>query len=234
MCSVLFVTAIGAVCAESDPALAPNALSVRELSGGKFAVGLVTFDQKTRELSFPAEVNMTEGALEYAIVHEDGKIHESLLSTEARPLHINIALKLLRYQSSFRLRQSGERAWKPEGDSRDAAAATARFEMFVRWQRDDGATTEVALREWINGPEVADHRSSPSPWIYGGSFIHEGIFQAESSGDIAALFTADSALFNYAGKGRLDDEVWTPNLERTPAVGTIVAVTIKPVGESKK
>ena len=65
---------------------------VRDLGNGKFEVGIVTFHQKSREINFPAEVNMKEGALEYAVVHHNGKIHEAILITKARPFHVHIAL----------------------------------------------------------------------------------------------------------------------------------------------
>ena len=79
---------------------APEKPAVRDLGNGKFEIGLVTFQQKSREIRFPAEINMKDGPLEYAIVHHNGKIHEAILITKTRPFHLNIALKVLGYKES--------------------------------------------------------------------------------------------------------------------------------------
>ena len=73
---------------------------VEDLGDGKYRLGLLSFDENTRRISFPGEVNLDDGLLEFAIVNEKGKIHESLLITQASPINLNIVLKLLRYQTS--------------------------------------------------------------------------------------------------------------------------------------
>ena len=50
--------------------------------------GLVRVDAAARTASFPAYVNMTNGILEYAVVTDYGKVHESLLFTEAKPVDV--------------------------------------------------------------------------------------------------------------------------------------------------
>ena len=60
------------------------------------------------------------------------------------------------------------------------------------------------------------------------------MFQAESSGDIVAIFTSSSSLFNYPGTGHMDDEIWIPTPDRIPPVGTKVTVTITPAGSPTK
>ncbi len=207
-----------------DPAARGARVSITRQDDGSYVIGLVTFHPQTRAVRFPAEVNMTEGPLEFAIVHQSGKVHESLLTTRARPMHINIALKLLR----FRADSEGAAGAGGEGHADAASPATSRFAIAVEWKREDGGEGKSALLDWIANPAMAESPPPDAPWIYGGSFIHEGVFQAESSGDIAALFTADSALFNYAGEGRLDDDHWSAVIERVPAVGTEVVVTIRP------
>jgi len=73
-----------------------------------------------------------------------------------------------------------------------------------------------------------------TPWIYGGSYLHEGSFAAETTGDIAAIYTSRASLFNYPGKDREDDTVWIPTPKRTPPVGTKVTVTITPIAPTSK
>ena len=208
---------------------------VRDLGNGKFEVGLVTFHQKTREINFPAEVNMQEGALEYAVVHQNGKIHEAILITKARPFHVNIALKILGYKESKELfpilgedfRPTGKFPKVPE-EIRNAARA----EIHLQWKNKDGKVQAATLNDWITHT-VTKKPLAPKPWVYGGSYVHENSFQAEASGDIVALFTNNASLFNWPGRdGNLDD-VWIPTTARVPKVGTSVTVTIKPFLQGK-
>src|SRR5690606_21573331 len=70
----------------------PTPLEVTD-EGVRF--GRVLADPKTRTIRFPAWVNMTNGLLEYVVVTDYGKTHESLLVTEARPVDVQSALLLL-------------------------------------------------------------------------------------------------------------------------------------------
>ena len=216
----------------SEAAVEPPQPNVRKLGDGNFALGLVKFQQKNRHVSFPAEVNMIEGLLEYAIVHQNGKIHEALLHTKTNPLHVNLALKLLRYEASAELIQILDENYKPTGKYpavSEATKAAARVEILLSWKKGDGSEGKASLNEWITN--TATEAPIPAtPWVYGGSYFHNKIFQAESSGDIAAIFTSSSALFNYPGTGHMDDEIWIPTPERIPTVGTPVTVTITPTG----
>ena len=81
MLKTLLAMTLGLTGALAFAADGPNSVEappVQDLGNGKFKVGIVGFEQKTRQISFPAEVNMKEGALEYAIVHQNGKIHEAI------------------------------------------------------------------------------------------------------------------------------------------------------------
>ena len=70
-----------------------------ELGDHRYRYGDIEFNGKTREIRVPTQVNMREGIIEYAVVHGDGKIHESLLVTEVRPSHLQTVMKLCRYRS---------------------------------------------------------------------------------------------------------------------------------------
>jgi hypothetical protein len=52
--------------------------NITRLENGNMQIGEVTFDPKTRQIRVPCSFNMVEGLLEFALVHENGKIHESL------------------------------------------------------------------------------------------------------------------------------------------------------------
>ena len=209
--------------------------NVTDLGDGNYQVGLVTFNKTTRQISFPTELNMDEGLLEYAIVHENGKIHEALLHTKARPFHINLALKLLRYKASEELFQILDEDYKPTGkypEIPEAIRTAARIEILLAWKTPEGKDVRATLNELITNT-VTEAPMTASHWVYGGSYLHEGRFTAETSGDIAAIFTSSSSLFNYPGKAREDDTIWIPTPKRTPLPGTKVTVTIQPLAPAK-
>ncbi|MGJ8723854.1 MAG: YdjY domain-containing protein [Roseibacillus sp.] len=207
---------------------------VIELGEGKYKLGQVTFDENTRRISFPAEINQQEGIIEYAIVHEKGKIHESLLITTTSAFHLNVALQLLRYQSSPELfpilnddfESTGKYPQVPE-----AQKTASRLQVLVSWEID-GKKEEASLNDLIYhvGNESA---MEPLPWIYQGSYIHENSFKAETSGDLAAIYITRSSLINFSGKDNEMDEPWIPNRKRIPPVTTPVTVTFAPLLEKK-
>ena len=55
----------------------------------------IQIDKENRTVTFPAAINMDGGMLEYLIVTEMGKTHESLLSTKIQPYDIQVAMLLL-------------------------------------------------------------------------------------------------------------------------------------------
>ena len=230
--SLLVMTLLltGALAFAEDGPHSAEVPAVKDLGNGKFKVGLVEFEQKSRGISFPAEVNMKEGALEYAIVHEKGKIHEAILITKARPFHVNIALKILSYQESKELFPILGEDFRPTGKFPKVPEKTrnaARAEIQLQWKGKSGSAERATLNDWITNT-VTRKPLAPKPWVYGGSYFHEKSFQAEASGDIVALFTTNSSLFNWPGRDAALDDVWIPTTARIPDVGTPVTVTIKP------
>ncbi len=145
----------------------PGAPPVRALGNGKFEVGLVTFQQTTREISFPAEVNMQEGALEYAVVHQNGKIHEAILITKARPFHVNIALKILGYKESKELFPILGEDFRPTGKFPkvpEKIRNAARVEIHLQWKSKEGKAQSANLNDWITHT-VTKKPLAPKPWV---------------------------------------------------------------------
>jgi hypothetical protein len=217
-----------------DQVVEPVTPSVEKLDSGRYRIGKIEFDQKTREIRFPAAVNMSEGLLEFAIVHENGKIHEALLQTDISALHLNLAFKLLRYPASAELylrpNDRGGLSDRFEEVPEEVRNA-ARIDIFVEWQ-DAGRIRKVPLNEWIQHA-VKGSTMPAGPWVYGGSTVHQGKFAAETTGDIAAIFITNSALINYPGADNRDDTVWIVYPKRVPEFGTNVTVTIAPHSPAK-
>ena len=204
---------------------------VKKISATIYQVGKVTLNKETREISMPAHTNITdpETIIEYLLVHFNGeKIHESLLTTEADPTHINIAFKLLDYQESlelFRVRKAdGSISDKYTVVAKDTKKA-ARFSVHITWK--DGTTEKtMPVTRWIYN-QASKKNMPPTPWIYNGSYIYEKKFDAKLSGSIITIFPNIGAIANYSGDDRNDDNLWSPS-PNTPEEGTPVKVTLKP------
>ncbi len=240
---VIFILAAGAVIALAQkPAPQPSVEapvaevkpSVEKIDETRFRIGAITFDHRSREIRLPAKVNMTEGLLEFLLVHENGKIHESLLTTTISPTHLNLAFTLLRYPPSRELypllnENGGVSDKYPEVPAEVKAAA--RIAIEVEW-KEDGKPRRIPANEMIQHT-VRNTSMAAGPWVYGGSEFNDGKYAPEVSGDIMAVFITSSALINYPGLDDNNDEVWIPYPKRVPAVGTDITVIITPFSKDQ-
>jgi hypothetical protein len=212
-----------------DQAVESTSPSVKKLDATRYQIGEVIFDQKFREIRFPAKVNMTEGLLEFLVVHQNGKVHESLLSTEISPTHLNLAFTLLRYAASKELYPLPNETGGTSDNYPEVSAeikAASRVTVEVEWS-DNGEIRRVPVNEWIQHA-VKSTAMPAGPWVYGGSDFYEGKFNAETSGDIAAIFLSMQALINYPGDDNINDTVWMAFPKRVPPEGTNITVIIAP------
>lgn len=171
---------------------------LRQTGPNAYQIGLVRIDAALRTIEFPAEVNMTNGVVEYLAVHALGKVHESVFRTEARPQHIHLAALLLNPARPTT-------AVPPE-----AERGSVRIE--VEWTAK-GAKKRVAAESFLWDAK-ADAPMSPGSWTYQGSRLIDGVFLAERDGSIISIHVDEDALAGNPRTGREDDERWKI---RTPA-----------------
>lgn len=218
----------------AEKAAEPVKPSVKKLDDTRYQIGEVTFDEKSREIRFPTVVNMTEGLLEYLIVHKNGKVHEALLSTEISPTHLNLAFTLLRYPPSRELYPLPNETGGLSGNYPvvpPEIKTAARVAIDVEW-KDGEKVRRVPVNEWIQH-EVKSTSMPAGPWVYGGSDFSNGKYAPESSGDIASIFMSMASVLNYPGADYDNDDVWAPFPKRVPAEGTPVTVIISPYQNAK-
>ena len=101
----------------------------------------------------------------------------------------------------------------------------------LEWQQD-GESRTATINELIHHA-ATEKPMAGDPWVYGGSYIEDGYFIAESSGDLIAIFLSNAAMINFSGKDNRSDEVWLPHPTRIPEVGTPVTVTLSPFPSTK-
>lgn len=210
-CSLLAGTV---VAAPSPDTLAPHP------TGSVIRLGDIELRTDSRTIRFPAEVNLTNQVIEYVLVTEDGKTHESLLRTPARPTDLQVAFLLL--------------GVKPQSESRRthrplAVRAGSRVEVGVEWQENGvGRTNQVS--DWIGlatGKSGGPVRGAGIPvWAYTGSRVLNGRYLAQEEGSIISLIRDPVAMIVNPGADRDDDDIHFPLTGDVPARGTRVTVVL--------
>lgn len=203
-----------------DSAPVPAAPAVVQTGENQYLVGEVRIHAASREIRFPAVVNQDQGALEYALVHENGKVHESLLRTVVKPQQIQVALKLLHYRTG-----AGDLFEKllPPGKEPLREAEGERLEILVCCE----GKPEIPLRAAI-GDRGAGKSLEPTPWIFTGSEVIDGAFQADVEGSIVAIYRDMLAMVNCPHPRAMDDENWYPVAGVLPRRETQVEILIRP------
>jgi hypothetical protein len=204
---------------EAEAAL-KNALNVQQTGPNTFQIGRVTFDKQQRSVTLPARVTIRTQVIEYALVTEQGKAYESLLTTEASPTDIHLAFLLL-----------GVSPVGVGGELRTAAVlpATNAVRVEVNWETN-GHPISIALADWIglaNTPAEPSARFALDQWLYNGSVIDPNGFAAQREGSIVALIRDPAALINNPGADRDNDAIHWPNLKVLPPEGTRLHITFR-------
>lgn len=206
---------------------APHAIS--EIEPGVFALGGIRLEQKTRSVSFPAAINMAEGALEYLLVGKNGPTHESLLVTDIRAEDLHTLMLLLGAKGAPT--RPGEAA--PSGPLtheylEHAPKLTGQnVQITATWKNaaHEEKTTEVS--DWL-AFESTHSAASRGPWLYtGSSFGTDGKFAAQVEDVFAALVTNPAALINNPRAGNDDDRLWSVNEKAVPPAKTPLRITIQ-------
>jgi len=197
-----------------------DAPAIERVSPGVFRIGTILINKKDRSISFPAEVNMERGLLEYLLVRIGGKTHESLLRATVEPYQLQVAFLLLGYEGTDKplAGQGDPRA--PTGDALD---------ITVTLPDSSGKPVPANYESWMC--KIIDKKILDVPrleWVYTGSTVFDGRFRAQMEGSIIALYHDPAALVDNASQGGESDKIWFVREGAVPPVGTAVTVTIKP------
>jgi len=214
--------------AEEEPPAAVKP-AIKQINDHQLQIGKIKLDQKTKEISFEAGLNMNEGLLEYALVLTKGKVHESLFLTDISPINLNIAIKLLGIQESPELFEIMDENYNLTGKYPkipDTQRKASLVDIVVRWKDGETVKTEALNNLILNS--VTEQPMLAGSWLNTGSYMHDGKYKADVAGDLIAIFTAQPAMINYPGKDRDNDDIWVPNKKRLPELNAVVTVILKP------
>jgi len=198
---------------------------LKELSPGVLEYNGVSLDKKNNRISFAATVNQHQGLVEYLLVNEKGKVHESLLATKVLPHDIHLALLLIGLKDP-----AANKAPVPPSAIDAAYLQSApklkgpSVHLSVKWT-EDGKEKEAAAEDWIFNLDTKQAMSA-GPWTYNGSMVENGVFLADQEYSIVAVITDPTALVNNPRKGYDNEDIWQIKDASVPPINTPVEVSI--------
>ena len=191
--------------------------SIQKVGEAKFQFGEILIDQRERIVEFNATCNQNNGLIEYALVHEAGKTHESLFRTKVRPQILHASLLLLKQPVESRF---FENLWSQKPRKLDMSKSRIRTE--VKWD-ENGSTYQRSLEELAFNSKNQKSLKQKA-LIFTGSKKIEGTYLAELSGSMIAVYADEEAVINSSDHDSNNDDVWIANENQMPELETPVRI----------
>lgn len=203
----------GAYVSIANPVLLKAAEEKEEavkISEGVYRIGGITINKNTKEISFPGKIEMKSGLIEYVAVNGDGKAYESLLSTEVRPLHLQVGLILmgLTYGQNIEVRNDTA---EPKGSKVDIF-------LEIGGKRTD-------LQQYIYD-RVRKKPLAGGDFVFCGSKIMSGTLLAEQEGSLIATFKDPGSVIVYNSPTEPDDSGYSAYDATVKTLPENTAVTV--------
>lgn len=221
--------------AEKSPAPAAGRPSVKQTGPDQYEVGGIKFNGATREISVPVVINYKQLPIEYMLVHETGKVHESVLKTAINPSDLQVALLLCHYEPGTEglAHPDAPKDLSPIKPLPLKTPGANRMKIDVEWQQD-GGTKRAPLSEWMLDVNTRKPPPDLDVWIFSGSFVDHDGFAAQAQGSFIAAYLDRAAMINSPAKGNWDDDLWISNPAKIPDEGTLVTLIISPAPPAKQ
>lgn len=202
---------------------------LQQTSPTAYSLGTIQIDAAKREIRFPCTLLHQQIPIEYILVHETGKDHETILTTAVTPLDLQVALLLANYTPGStglfaKLPKDEPLPFKeqaPKTPGAHRALITAEWEI-------DGKKHSSPLSQWIQNSDLRVPPADLDAWIFNGSKIDNRGFVAESEGSFIAVYADQNALFNSPAAGNHRDDIWISLPKNIPPEGTAVTLVITP------
>ena len=193
--------------------LLQNQSLIQSNQDGTLQIGLVRLDPKTQTITFPVEINMREGQLEYALTGPLGKLHESLLKTETSPVHIHLAVLLAGIEKmETQPTHSENEIQKP-------------ISITLHWIKNK-EHTDKPLEALILNQETGLSIGQKS-WNYTGAQFIDRQFTVHREQSYIAIIEDIDALVNSNDPNRKNDDIWSANTKLLPKIGTHATLSVK-------
>ncbi|MEN3943048.1 YdjY domain-containing protein [Prosthecobacter sp. SYSU 5D2] len=203
---------------------------LKKLSATEYDLDGIRINAATREVRIPTQVELKQAPLEYMLVHETGKTHESVLTTAVSPTAVQVALLLANYQAATEglltkvPEEERPKIWKEEPPAKPGAN---RVKIEVEWKVGE-ETKKTPLSQWVQNSDTRKPPPDLETWVFNGSYMDERGFIGEHEGSIIAVWLDRGALMNSPAEGAWDDSLWISLPANIPDEGTPVTVIITP------
>ena len=191
---------------------------ISEIGPGRYQFGDILIDQNNREFLFPGICNQISGLVEYALVHEDGKVHESLFRTKVRPRFVHACFLLLKEKPEtrfFKILDGNVSEW----------TNLRRIELSIIWEQNNTYQEKPLSSMVIN--QTDNRELASKSFVFSGSSTIEGQYLAEMDGSIIAVYHDSRAVLNSMDKHSNSDEVWIAHQVAMPPKGHPVRIRLK-------
>jgi len=207
-------------------------LPIKMIEPGVLELGKVRLNQAKRSITFPANINMHEGPIEYFLVTTYGKVHESVLKMDVMPYHIHLFAVMLDASGadfdalSERFSKLEENEIVPTAELNEMLKSGLfgqPVKMTVGWEKD-GKKVQHEAEELLLSNEDGKSMGA-GQWFYTGSRVINNVFVANQSGDAVTVIGDYGSMVNYIGPGFKNDELWKANVPVLPPINHPVTVT---------
>ena len=192
---------------------------IKKLDDGRYAFGDVLLDREARTLELPGISNQVNGLVEYGLVHEGGKIHESLFRTNVRPQIIHAAFLLLKQKP---IDGFFENLWSENPQKLRFPKDCIGVEVI--WDSNGTQKTDPLENMVIN--QTNQKGITSKSIIFTGSKVIEGTYMAEISGSILAVYADEDAILNSSDIDSDNDDVWIANENTMPPLESRVRIRL--------
>lgn len=210
-----------------DPAPAKSA--VKQTGPDEYEVGGIKFNGKTREIRVPTVVNFKQLPIEFMLVHETGKTHESVLRTSIAPADLQVAILLCHYEPGTEglAHPDAPKDLTPIKPLALKTPRANRMKIEVEWKAGT-ETKRAPLSDWMLDINKRKPPADLDTWIFSGSYVDKDGFAAQVQGSMIAVYLDRNSMINSPAKGNWDDTVWISNPANIPDEGTPVTLIISP------
>lgn len=202
---------------------------LQKLTDTEFKLGEIQINATTRELRLPCVVLHQQVPIEYVLVHETGKDHETILTTAVPPLDLQVALLLTNYTpgSIGLFAKLPKDAPLPFQEQAPKTPGAHRVKLTAEWEIV-GKKHTSPLSQWIQNSDLRVPPPDLETWIFNGSKIDTRGFVAESEGSFISVYADANALFNSPATGNHSDDIWISLPKNIPPEGTPITLIITP------
>jgi hypothetical protein len=194
----------------------PLPAQVERISENVYRLGRVTVDLKAKSVTCDGRVNMNRGLIEYLAVAKGGKVHESLLEVDVRPLHLQLGLIMVGLEPRGGLVEQGD-ARVPQGSP---------VAIGVSWEKG-GKETQLPAEQLVWDMKK-QRPMAPGAWIFSGSSVRGAGIAADRELSLVATYRDPAAIVNNRLPEGADDTVYEANPRVAPRAGTAVQVVFQP------